>query len=190
MKELDRATYRLKLSGKPKRFTLHNSQGELYYIRELDGNTDEISINICHHDRYTPSIPFTVLEREELTPYGWDKIELPEPERNKVKQFRIKYNPNLKGTPARIFTDSGLIEIGERFYKYPPPLRMFILFHEFGHFYYITESLADLYALKMYLMLGYNESNAFYALSKILHPNEQNNERITKLFETIKNTKL
>lgn len=187
MKELTRATYIFKIPDGIKNFTLYNKQGKIYFVRELKGDEKYIRVNICHHNLYRANEPFEIVERSKLQSYGWKNIKLPPPERNKVKDFRIEYNPNIGRTPARIFTDRGLIEIGKRFYDYPLPFRLFILLHEFGHFYYVTESLADLFALKMYLMLGYNESNAMYALTKILHKGEANKERILKLFDTIKN---
>ena len=94
----------------------------------------------------------------------------------------------MKGTPARNFTGKGLIEVGEKFYKYPYAVRVFILLHELGHFYYKDESLCDLFAAKNFINWGYNNSTAFYALSQVLNcDSDRNKERVTILFKNLNN---
>jgi len=114
------------------------------------------------------------------------KFDLPTPERNKLKNFKIEFNPTLQGTPARIFTDSGLVEIGPQFQNYEPPTKLFILLHELGHFYYKTEWKTDTFALYWYLKLGYNKSQAFYALSRVLKTSPENMKRLINVFNKIK----
>lgn len=174
----------------PYKIRLHSANGELYYLRELDGTLGEVNINIVHAGKYTSNIPVDVQNINTLKRSGYD-IDLPQPERNRVKPFKIVENDDLgvNDTPARIFTDTGVIEVGQKFKQYPPPIRLFILLHEFGHFYYKTEWKTDLFALKLYLMLGYNESNAFYALSKVLGHSEQSVDRIKRIFNAIMENK-
>lgn len=184
-----RATYYISFENSaPLRFILRDEKGNIYYTRDLRGRFDKIKFNVCHTRELFANVPFVVEKVEPLQTNG-ESIKLPAPERTEWKDFRIVRNPDLKGTPARIFAKTGLIEIGEDFEKYPSPVRLFILLHEVGHMFYKTEWKTDLFALKIYLMLGFNESNAFYALSKVLSHSRENVDRVKRLFHSINNKK-
>lgn len=94
-------------------------------------------------------------------------------------------NKNLEGTPARIYTDTGIIEVSTSFISFPPPVRLFLLLHETGHFLYVTEEYCDLWALINFLRMGYNRSTAYYTLDKILSRSPQNIDRIKFLLTQI-----
>jgi hypothetical protein len=147
----------------------------LIFFRHI-GNFSKIKINLPNPASYTINVGNVVdIKPIEITPLN---VVLPEVERMKEKPCEIKYNKKLTGTPARIFTDAGVIEIGDEFYKYPPPIRLFILLHEYSHFFYKTESFCDLWAAKKFVEAGYNASNALYSISKVLKKTPFNVERI------------
>ena len=161
---------------------------QLWILRHLDGDTPSIKFNtIAENGDYESNIDFRVLKSEPLQNKD-NSIELYKYERNREKPIKIVYNEKLTGTPARIFSNMNpaIIEVSPSFYKYPPQVRMFILLHEYGHLFYETEHKTDLYALKEYLKLGLNASQAFFALAKVLHPSPKSQERIKRLFNELK----
>jgi hypothetical protein len=151
----------------------------------MHGLADNFSLNLPTAGTYYFGEELSVRDRLHLVP-NKVRFTLPEPERNRYKPFKIEFNKELKGTPARIFTQEGVIEVAPTYYKLDPPTRLFILLHELGHYFYETEWKTDTFALYYYLKLGYNKSQAFYALSKVLHPSAGNMERITRLFNKTK----
>jgi len=163
---------------------IYNQKGQCVYHRHL-GHADNFSLNLPSVGTYYFGDDLQVRDRLHLVP-NKVKFSLPEPERNRYKPFKIEFNGKLKGTPARIFTQEGVIEVSPQYYKYDPPTRLFILLHELGHYFYQTEWKTDTFALYYYLKLGYNKSQAFYSLSKVLHPSERNMERIIRLFNKTK----
>jgi hypothetical protein len=200
--------------GMPRKFCLYNSKGELYYKRFLDGKTPRIKFNVLHADNYTGNVPFKIVKITgvELP----DKLpDLPPYSRNRVKDITITYNKDLEGTPARIYTDKGIIERGKRFFSFSKPVRVFFLLHEVGHFYYGInkndleiangmseengraylkkkvqegEQNCDLFALVHFLRMGFNRSTAFQALKEVLKRSPENIKRINVLMNNIKQT--
>jgi hypothetical protein len=98
------------------------------------------------------------------------------------------------GSPAsaRLFPDgTAMLRIGKiDFLKYPQETRMFIVFHELGHAVLRTgnEFLADKYAIKQYVLAGYDLSKAVQALTRILDPqnNKEHSDRIRTMFYRVK----
>lgn len=96
---------------------------------------------------------------------------------SKSKDFLIEYLPVIKDqngypliTPARTNRLTGRIQVSRmHFEKYSIPIRIFILLHERFHFQIPTrkERPADLAALKIFLDLGFPETEAIYAATKI-----------------------
>lgn len=198
----------------PNRFTMYHDKHGLYYFRDLQGKAPRIKFNLCHPGKYTSSTNFEIVK---IVP-----IEIPENlpdfpkyDRDEIKDFTIVDNPLLQGSPARIFAKTGVIEKGKNFYKLPKPLRVFILLHEIGHFFYgVTnkdiekaekmsvfegkeflrqkrqegEKKCDAFALIHYLQMGYNRSMAFNALSTILHRSQNNIDRVKHLLNNIQKT--
>ena len=173
----------------PTFFQLHRD-GNPYYFRHLDGKTSVININLPEHGQYTTDKPFHIIQRTPIQMFDTRKIKLPRPDRH-LPIDKIKVELNKRGdmgtTPARIFPKLQIIEVSPEFYKYPPPIRAFILFHELGHMFYNHEVNADLFALKMFLDRGYNGSMAFYALSHILKTSKPNMIRLQKVFSHLMN---
>lgn len=179
-------SYRLHpLNSGCKRITIYSSDGSIYHLRELPHSTP-IDVAIHHADTYTTDIDCIVMPLGDIVPQDID-IELPTAERWRLRPVKVCYNSELEGTPARIFTtkNPAIIEVGPRFYTLPKQMRLFILLHEVGHLFYSEEWKVDLFALKVFLSAGYNQSQAFYALSKVLGNSPQSEDRITRLFNTI-----
>jgi len=123
----------------------------------------------------------------EAVTYNLNKIRLPKADRNQKKPFEFVQNFGIS-TPARIFPDTGIIEIGRKFHQQSEQIQDFILFHELGHFYYDSEEAADAYALKCFLKAGGNQSAAYDALECVLTPCKQTKQRIDKLYNLISKT--
>lgn len=185
---LKKGKYFADISGHNGRF-LMLYKGSIWIDRDLKHDANKISFNIVRDGIYTTPNNINITEIKPLIVSS--SIKLYEPERNRERPFKIVYNSSLgeHATPARIYTNMlpAKIEIGKRFFLYPIQVRMFILLHELGHLYYKDEHKCDLFALKNFIELGYNISQGFYALSKVLHPNETNKQRILKLFKEIEN---
>lgn len=112
------------------------------------------------------------------------KYTLPAQDRfNDKTSFHVVFNPDLVGSPARIFYEKGLCEVGPMFEALPYQFKKFILYHEQGHFFFSDEQAADLYALNNFMQAGYNASQAYYALEMVLKHSKENTERIKTLFE-------
>lgn len=180
----EKSTVIVKFKVKPVRFEVLNDNAKVYFFRELDNKFLNVKFNICHKGFYTMS---EECESIDVLPIQIVKsnIQLPPIERNRFRDFKIVYNKNLMSTPARNFTFSGIIETGRNFNTYAYPIRLFILCHEVGHFFYAKEENADLYACKIFLENGYNPSSALYALTRVLNANINNKKRILNLFKNI-----
>lgn len=171
----------------PRLFTLFDESGKVYYFRYLDGRTPRIKINIPDNGIYDGSHPFEVYKTEPIElPDSWPK--LPPAERDRWKEVTIVKDSSLKGTPAQIYTDSGLIKTAPVFDTYPLPVQKFLIEHEKGHFFYLDESKCDLYALVNYLRMGYNASMAYATLSRILSRSQTNIQRMKDIFNSIQKT--
>lgn len=168
-------------------FTLTGEENGLYYFRHLPPGTPRIKLNIVDPDTYEGNVPFDIVKNVAVeTPEQYP--ELPPAERKRYKDVKFIYNKNLTGTPARIFTNTGIIEHSAEYYTYPKPIRLFIDLHEEGHLFYATEQYCDLWALISYLRMGYNRSMAFYTLYSILGQSAQNIKRLEFLLTQIKIT--
>lgn len=168
-------------------FTLLNAKGEIWISREWNLTQKECNVNIVYTGEYTGSRPFKAKRNGDITTGGHD-IQVHIPERFRFKDFIIEHRNDIGSTPARINTTASpaVIQVSDKWKSYPPQVRLFVLLHEMGHMFYKTEDKCDNFALKLYLMQGFNASQAFYALSKILHPTGEGLQRIQKLFQTLK----
>lgn len=94
---------------------------------------------------------------------------LPKPERlmrDDPENFEIKFveNPftgSVFWDVKKIYLDNGLCEL-------PLPSLVFVLYHEYAHRYYVTESHCDLYAANRMLQEGYNPSQIGEGVVKTL----------------------
>jgi hypothetical protein len=181
------------LHSMPLKFVLSNELGEVVFFRYLDGKTPRIKFNVLEPGEYSGNVPFEVLKKEQLQK-PFNLPSLPEPERNRRKDYVIIDNYSLGGTPARIYSQGydgngkPVIELSRKFYEYPKAIQDFILEHEKGHLLYSTEEKADLYALVKCLQKGHNRSMCFYALSHVLKKTPGNIERLKTLLNNIQKT--
>lgn len=172
---------------KPLCFTLTGEKWGLYYFRHLPPGTPRIKFNIVDPDKFNSNVPFEIVKTVAIeTPAQYPA--LPPAERARIKPVTFVYNKNLTGTPARIYTATGIIEHGPEYMRLPRPIRLFIDLHEEGHLFYATEEYCDLWALVNYLRMGYNRSMAFYTLYNILGKTESNIKRLEFLLTQIKIT--
>lgn len=178
----------IKFTGeKPLCFKLTGKRLGLYYFRYLPPGTPRIKFNIIDADTYTANVPFDIVKTTAVeTPAQYP--ELPPAERTRIKDVKFIYNPNLTGTPARIYTATGVIEHSPQWKALPRPIRLFIDLHEQGHLFYATEEYCDVWALVNYLRMGYNRSMAFYTLYNILGKTDNNIKRLEYLLTQIKIT--
>lgn len=169
----------------PDYFCLYDSNDDVYYFRFLDGNTPSMKFNVVQSDTYHGNIDFNIVKVNGIeTPGSYPA--LPPAERDRWKNCDIVFNPELEGTPARIFSQPGIIEVGQDWVDLPKPMRLFLLLHEKGHLLYKTESYCDLWAFVNYLRMGYNRSMAFYALYFILGRSTEAVNRISFILFNIK----
>lgn len=165
-------------------FCLYDDRNRIYYFRYLDGKTPRIKFNVPDTGVFHTDTPFRLCKMTSIeTPSSYPI--LPPAERDRWKDVQVVVNPELDGTPARIFSDTGVIEVSNSFSSFPPPVRLFLLLHETGHMIYKSEEYCDLWALINFLKMGYNRSTAYYTLDKILSRSQENIERIKFLLTQI-----
>lgn len=202
-------------NGVPNTFKVYSDQHGLYFFRQLKGLTPRIKFNVCHAGNYKFNVPVKI-EKVANIEIPSDLPGLPPYERQDIKDFVIVDNPNIpNGSPARVFVKEGRIERGRTFYNLIKPVRVFVLLHEIGHFFYgITqadidkansmgaaegekylrekrndsEMKCDLFALIQFLRFGYNRSTAFYSLATVLNKSPDNVRRIKELLNNIQKT--
>ena len=160
-----------------------DERGRLWYFRAADTNCPRlVSFNLPIAGSY--SMDADLVRIEPLKKCSVD-ITLPPAERDhKPPQITFKRNPAIK-SPARIFPASGIVEMNDEFFTFPPPVRVFILLHELGHLKYKTEEYCDRFAVKKFLQHGYNPSTAIYSLTRVLNPSINNRNRVIELLKQI-----
>jgi hypothetical protein len=174
------------VGASPSQFVLKEKGGRLYFFRHLAGKFPRIKFNIPDPGEYYSPNNFEITKVVSIeTPESYPI--LPKAERDRWKKAEPRFNPKFSGT-ARIYSDTGIIELGQAFYKLPKPIQVFLYYHELGHFFYKTEDYCDAYALMNFLRLGYNRSTGFYALSHVLSRSPANIARIRNMFNLIQKT--
>jgi hypothetical protein len=166
---------------------LLDSTGEGYYFRYLDGKTPRIKFNIPDPGNYETNVPIEIVK---IAPIEIpDKYPtLPPANRDRWREVSEVYNPDMDKqttTPIRIYSNTGVIEYGDRFLNYIKPIQKFLKLHEIGHLFYVGESDCDMYALINFIRMGYNQSTAYYALSHILSRNAESVKRLKSILNNI-----
>lgn len=136
----------------------------------------------------------TYKSEERIKPYKFRvyKTRKPyKPERTfpLPEKFTFKYveNPNK----CTIYLDRGLIIWDKDFFNsLLKPEKVFILFHEIGHYFYSTEKKCDVFAAYYMLKMGYNPSQIFKSQNITLSNKPHTIERKINVFETLKKTQL
>ncbi|GIW70414.1 MAG: hypothetical protein KatS3mg101_1161 [Patescibacteria group bacterium] len=96
----------------------------------------------------------------------------------------------LENTPARVNRKDGTVELDKRQLQHLSlPIIVFILLHEYAHYYWHTNSevVADLQAVSWFLKAGFPSIEAVYALTKVLSDNNLSRIRATLLYDYIQN---
>lgn len=171
----------------PKLFLVYSGNGVVEYFRYLDGRTPRMKFNLVETDDYTCNVPCDIIK---IVPVEIPKLPiLPPAERDRYKgDPEIILDANWTVSPASNFTQDNVIVCGPAWMALIPPVRLFILLHEGGHFFYATEEYCDLFAFVSFMRMGYNKSTAFYTLSKVLRKSPQTIDRIKTLLQTIQTT--
>ncbi len=164
-----------------------STRSNVFHFRDIKDNLGEVKISFpfpgyFYSNKEIAEIKIVPLETRDI----FDKI--PKPERDySPDSIYIEKVEGLTTTPARTWAKEGYMQTGEKFDELPSQVKFFILLHELGHQKFFTEWKTDLFALAHFLRLGYNESQAFYALTRVLNRNPDNVERIKKLYNIIIN---
>jgi len=151
--------------------------GMLYHEREFKQPVNNFTFNAVKSGNYTFTQPVQKSEVAPIKKLSTTGIILPNKERFYKADFYIVKNDNYDGK-ARMYKETGEIQTGRLFEQYNEQIKEFIILHEIGHFFYSTEWKCDLYALMQYLKKGYNQSQAYSALSKVLYKSPENLQRI------------
>lgn len=180
------STLYIKFTGSvPKIFIFGNPDGTIHFFRYITSSVPRIKFNVPIPGEYDGNVPFDVVK---IVPIEIPFLALPVlPPADRARWCpdpQIVFNGSLD-TIARNFTDQGIIEVGPRFQQLIPPMKVFIIQHEKGHFLYSDEFNADLFALVNFVRMGYNVSTAYYTLEKYLSKSPQQVQRLRKLFENI-----
>jgi len=147
-------------------FAINSNTGEIYF-QKFNLQSNIVTFNLPQPGGYnlTFNQPVEVLEQTELqyvpVLFELPKMDNPDPI---PTPLTVVINPDLKGTPAQTIPGIRLIQFQPEFEIWPEPVKMFIYLHELGHFHYESCFDADLYALKNFFEMGYNISQAIYAL--------------------------
>lgn len=107
---------------------------------------------------------------------------MPAKERNRLRPYHIVLNKSMSGTPARINTHYGVIEVSPRFMTLPLYSQRFIIQHEIGHFFYRTEEYCDMYAARVLLDRGYNPSEILNTMKEVFRRSPLAIKRIHDMF--------
>lgn len=79
---------------------------------------------------------------------------------------------------ASIYLEMGEIRIDKNFWQRINKVqREYVLSHELGHLFYVSEKQADLYAAKKMLEVGYNPSQIAFAVLNTFTPTKENLKR-------------
>lgn len=133
------------------------NNGELFYIYNNKKNK-------CVKFNLPVGVYFTENNLNELKkPVNYKKIILPPKERDLKKPENINVNYVDNPNKCTIFLSSGEIFLDNSFKNFPSFVRLYVLFHEIGHYHYNTEKFCDLFAAKNMLERGYNPSQIYFA---------------------------
>ena len=122
----------------------------LFYLPKGRYNTD----NLIVQSRGNLTQPEIRLPKRQ-----WDM-------KHNFNNFEIRYGNNIN--KCTIFHDRKIILFDDSFKSAPLYQLAFMLAHEKGHNYYMSEKFADLFALRLMLKEGYNTSQVIRAIDLTL----------------------
>lgn len=164
--------------------------GRIYYHRRFNKPCKNAQFNIPDKGIYQLSITGKVLKIDVMPiVYSKKNINLPTIQKNTKEtlgKYTIKKLRGFVSSPAMISTKEKKIFLNEAFFELPIYAQKFIMFHELGHRYYYSEFACDLYATKMMLKKGYNESSCVNSLSGVLKRTPFNISRVQNVLGDLK----
>lgn len=170
----------------PKCFVFGTADGTVHFFRYISGMVPRLKFNVPVPGDYEANVPFEIVKILPIEIPALSLPVLPAADRSRwTNDPEIVFNPSLTETIARNYTDKGVIEVGPRFQQLIPPMKVFIIEHEKGHFFYSDEFNADLFALVNFIRKGYNQSTAYYTLEKYLNKSQQQVDRLREMFDKI-----
>lgn len=160
--------------------------GGLYYERYLPATGLKFRVNIPDKGTFILK-GFKILSKEPLTKIK-PLSEIADYERNISKpDYKIKEVDQF--SPASIHHSIAEIRVNKKFKHLNYHFQVFIMLHELAHRFYKTEWKCDLWALSRFSDMGYNSSNAFYCLTRVLKRSREKTVRVKKLFNNIQKQK-
>lgn len=118
-------------------------------------------------------------------PLKYKLPQKPKPDRflkPKNLKLSVKNNPNT----ATVYLKKSVIVIdAKKWNSLRKPEKDFILYHEIGHFFYISEKAADIFAVRQMLKAGYNPSQCFAAPMEALRNSGSKVLRCTHILNEI-----
>lgn len=155
----------------------------LYYVRYLPSVGLKIKVNVPDKGNIKYN-GLRIIERKPLIIYPI-KCTLPKPEKPPMPDVNYKVSFKDQFSPMSVNHTAGVMHFNKKFQSMPYHFQVFIALHEMAHRFYKTEWKCDLWALVRFTELGYNGSNAYYSLSRILHRSRENQERLKRIFNNI-----
>lgn len=119
--------------------------------------------------------------------YESKPLKLPPPRVAIPKKIKLTFAPNPH--KCTINLNKGTIVMDSGFLEAPKFIRVYILFHEIGHYYFKGEEGADRYAAEQMLKRGYNPSQIQQASSVTLSNSEHALLRKGKVLNYAKKTR-
>jgi len=136
-------------------FTIYDERGKIFYSDSFTEKLQKFGKVYFNMPKGYYSLTGKIYRLNN--PVKHRKIKLPPFERHfKERKLEIQFgtNPNK----ASIFWKNNVILFDNSFLEKPKYILFDIYFHELGHRFYKSEHLADLYATKRLLQLGFNKS--------------------------------
>lgn len=167
------------------------TENSVFYNRKFDKVQNKAKFNIPEKGVYDIKIVGKDLKCKIVDLEKSKKIiNLPPIQKNTnltLGKYTIVRKRGFEGSPASISTKDKKIYLNDRFYELPIYAQKFIMFHELGHRFYISEYACDLYATKRMLQKGYNESSCVKSLSDVLRRTPFNTKRVENILGDLLN---
>lgn len=150
-----------------------DTDGKVFYSHEVKG-----TFNLPSGDYIVPSGQVFKI----VKPRVFTLPPLPKKERIRVLPKTFKITLHSVPDKARVNTFTGHMEFDKELMgSIPYPTRVFIGFHELGHYFYTTEWKCDLYAARKMVKLGFNPTQIATAIYDTLSNTPQGITRKQRL---------
>jgi hypothetical protein len=187
----DRFPFKVRKGSQRIEFRLPISPRKLHLEGKILSGKANVYVKGFKMVKLEQSLPKSVLEKEFLDFAQWIAMHigyLPYGNYSSSSgRIKLMFAPSLidEGgnklyTPARVDIYRPYIEISKSLRDYTIPTRMFILCHEFAHYLHnsFDELQADRTGARLYLSMGFPQSEAFYSLVDILRGTNEDYARM------------